>query len=202
MKTRSTRGTLALAAGVLTALVLVPVGVDAATDNVIIKDADSSTKAQVVSGGRLKIGDGAGPLTVDGTTGSFPVTPNNRTQAMGVLDANLQVELLSDILPDDPLYITAITVANSHDTNDSHVSLGSLEREIGDGSCLESPSQPTPLAQVIAGPNETVHLTFPTPIVVFGTGEGEGTCVMAAAGPTQPSPDWPTYITVIGYQLP
>ena len=201
METRRSRYAPA-AVALLAVLILVPVGVTAATQNVVIKDSDSSTKAQVVSGGRLKVGDGSGPITIDGTAGTYPVTPNNRSHAMGVLDANLMVEILSDIPADDPLYVTAITVANSHDTNDSHVSIATLEREICDGSCLESPSQPTPLVEIIAGPNETVHLTFPTPIVVFGSGEGEGTCVLASAGPTQPSPDWPTYISLIGYQLP
>lgn len=48
---------------------LAPAGVQAAANLVTIEDSNSNSKAQV-DGGKLRVGDGAGTLTVDGTVGA------------------------------------------------------------------------------------------------------------------------------------
>jgi hypothetical protein len=53
---------------VMAAVMFMPLGIEAATNLVVIKDADSTGKVQV-DAGRLRVGDGAGPMTVDGTVG-------------------------------------------------------------------------------------------------------------------------------------
>ena len=51
----------------LTVTVLLPVGVQAAGQLVTLVDDNTSTQAQVITGGKLRVGDGSGGITVDGT---------------------------------------------------------------------------------------------------------------------------------------
>jgi hypothetical protein len=57
---------LKLLALVAIVAVAMPLGVKAAANLVVVKDADSASKAQVDSG-KLRVGDGAGPLSVNGS---------------------------------------------------------------------------------------------------------------------------------------
>lgn len=200
MKARSTRGTLALAVGALAALVLVPVGVEAATDNVIIKDADSSAKAQVVSGGRLKIGDGSGPLTVDGAVGTVPEpAPSPFQRMVAFTEALVSVPIVDGIEAGKALHVTSLTVANTHDTNDIHLVLQWVELEPGNSDCNDLPFDQDTLTGVVVGPNDTAHLTFPEPVTV-PIGIGEKRCLLAAFEGTPP--DWLVNVTVVGYMTP
>jgi hypothetical protein len=63
----SGRRIAAFFAAAVLASVLVPVGVEAAGPTLVkLVDGDGSSKVQV-DGGRVRVGDGAGPLSVDGT---------------------------------------------------------------------------------------------------------------------------------------
>src|SRR5688500_7245755 len=58
---------LSLVLAVTVTVLLVPVGVRAAGQLVSIGDGDSDTDAVLVDAGKLRVGDGGGNLTVDGS---------------------------------------------------------------------------------------------------------------------------------------
>jgi hypothetical protein len=72
--------TAVLVVSLLLAFTLSPAVVDAASRMFTIKDADSRSKAQVDKG-RLRIGDGQGPITVD-------LHPSSRTVAVSSSESN------------------------------------------------------------------------------------------------------------------
>src|SRR5690349_3719284 len=68
-------------------MVLFPVGAWAVTgSNVFVTDATAGTHAKVDSTGHVLVGDGTGPLSVDGTVQGRPVPPS--TPFYGSLDDN------------------------------------------------------------------------------------------------------------------
>src|ERR687888_630825 len=73
---QSTHGkTLIAVAGIVLAVLLLPVGVQAVTNAVHISDpVHPSSMARVVSG-KLEVGDGSGALTVNGTVSAQPSGP-------------------------------------------------------------------------------------------------------------------------------
>lgn len=184
------RGTfvLAVVAAVSTSLVLLPIGVNAAGEAVSIKDADSPLKAQVANGGKLKIGDGAGPLSVDGTvTANLPGTVN----VAGEVDVT---SVKNDVTttPDFGSFTQYFALTSNTDTVESFygpfgisqrvawnsmtfINRGTEPAEIRirhsnptTGACPSGAGEPTVLIQEVAMAmipgKDTVHLDFPTPI--------------------------------------
>lgn len=70
----STRRVLALAVSIAAAALLVPVGVEAAAPSLVrLQDGTGDSKARV-DNGEVRVGDGKGPITVDGDTTGKPAT--------------------------------------------------------------------------------------------------------------------------------
>jgi hypothetical protein len=70
----STRRVLALAVSIAAAALLVPVGVEAAAPELVrLQDGNGDSRAEVKDG-EVQVGDGKGPVTVDGDTMGKPAT--------------------------------------------------------------------------------------------------------------------------------
>jgi hypothetical protein len=76
----SSRQLVTLMAALLIAVVLIPTGASALGSLVTIEDATSTRRARVDVGGKLRVGDGTGDLSVDGTVGTFPELPGTPFQ--------------------------------------------------------------------------------------------------------------------------
>ena len=73
------RHVVLFAAAMIIAVVLVPVGVRAAGQLVSIVDSDSDTDQARVDAGKLRVGDGSGNLTVDGSVVAVPGAPTGQS---------------------------------------------------------------------------------------------------------------------------
>jgi len=142
--------------------VLLPVGATAAGQLVTIVDEDSSSTAQV-DDGFLRVGDGTGPLTVDGTVAS-------RSAVAG------RIERFERLFPGDYKFVngpfpanvkiafTSVTVTNYSSTlvSEFDIDLYSLKTKRG---CNQPGATVDFLLHVLVQPGETLHLPFPQPLV-------------------------------------
>jgi hypothetical protein len=200
-------GRTALIAAACIGLVLAPLGVEAATDNVVIKDADSNKRADV-SGGELHVGDGNGPLTVNGnldvstrpdTERVLPGASSDRFVQAGGIMTDTPVALTNALAGDQQLRVSSITVANSSAASADVV----IEAVAPDdpSNCTGAGSLRARVARVIVGPRETVHLTYPHPIVVNEV-EATDYCVNASRGNrNEPSAVEDVFIALNGYMI-
>ena len=90
---------------------LLPLGVQAARQLVVIKDPETSSKARVTNG-RLRVGDQSGPLTVDGA-----ITPETETQILSSA-TSAPLSLSGNVFPfDAPAYgQLRVSIRNSSST--------------------------------------------------------------------------------------
>jgi hypothetical protein len=107
----SRRQLVTIVAALALAVVLVPVGASAAGQLFSIVDPQTGSKARV-DAGRLRVGDGSGPLTVDGVTAlAAPAQPFNST--VTVRATGPEAQLVVQRRGRRALAITSITAFNS-----------------------------------------------------------------------------------------
>jgi hypothetical protein len=166
------RQVTALVLAVLLAVVLVPVGAQAAqVVSAIITDPAGTNKAHVDASGSLQVGDGSGALTidgdvsVDGAVSSQPTAPAEPFEDFSRLLPNGQTGefIFGPVEADTKLAITSITVAN-HGPNDEEALVSSYAVHALD---CESPGAGVDFhADVVVPAGETIHLAYPQPLVV------------------------------------
>jgi hypothetical protein len=157
---------LVVAALTWLALVL-PVGARAAGQLVTIVDPDTTNKVQV-DGGKLRVGDGAGSLTVDGTVAALPALATHPWRKIVCCTAVL-------FLPPagvTTLAITSLTLDNGSPGNTPFSLVLFASRSCTGPSRL--------VIQGTAAPNDTLHLDFPHPLVIQG--RGSNWCVGKTGG--------------------
>ena len=150
----STRRALALVAALIVAVLLLPQGVEAAAPALMrLVDGDGSSNAQV-DNGSIRVGDGEGALTVNGTVGvKQPVRINGQTTlrpgellASGYCGPPTETQITTDTLPVGSVVTSIVTTGPPHQfagsrldvfpgttTSDPKTALMSLKTNSGDG---------------------------------------------------------------------
>jgi hypothetical protein len=188
-------GRTALLTAACIGLVLAPLGVEAATDNVVLKDAHSDKKA-TVSRGALRVGDGDGPLTINGrvrvtnqTQRVEVVTPNEPANRSNLITnvATAEAERLTAELPPEGRYLlSTVTVAN--DGPDPVTIVVSAAQSVVPGAC--DGGEIAILSRVRVPGNETVHVAYPDHVQAGPyLQEEEGWCLITHLTPESPVPD-------------
>jgi hypothetical protein len=166
----------AMVIAICAAVVLVPVGAMAATGSLVnITDPVArSHKARVDTAGRLKVGDGSGALTVDGTVRvASPVTTWYATKLL-TSGSTFDVPFVGPTTA--RIDITSLTVSGSA-TGDQHVDLKIAQVGSSATNCN------TPLSTAIvwqSGQRDIAPITvaFPTPLQLRPTA-GHKVCLLA-----------------------
>ena len=220
MPTPSTRVALIMAGGAVVAALLVPFSAEAAKV-AKVKITDGPHVAKVSAAGGLQVDDGSGPMTVDGSvavtgtvgvTGSVtasipgpvtikPALPGTPYRRVDGYQGSGPKAVLFETSTGQTVSITSITVALSiiGATGSSPL----IERqEIGvlhGPETMNCESPQTPPNEVVLTLNattaDTVHLSFPTPLVVAP--EGPKTCVYLV--PDLPIGGSNIVVTTVGY---
>ena len=147
--------------GALAVLLSYPVAADAAGQLVTLVDTDGTSQTQV-DNGALRVGDGSGPLTVDGSLGvRLGVNTNPWRNEVGS-GGNI-VLLFQAQAPVTRLAITSLTYMNT-----GTQAAASYVLLFSGSNCSGSAIQPYPHV-VIVPPNGTVHAAFPAPLVITAT---------------------------------
>lgn len=188
--------------------VLVPVASDAAGSVFSLRDGKhAKRKATVAKNGSLKVGDGSGPLTVDGTVSTRPTvpgTPWNTVNGM-TLSSGTTSGVLYGGEGNTKLYLSSFSAAGSgpnagfvrvflsvyvSDTlSDSCSNIGG-----GDFGAAERFSLTVPIG-------DTHQQVYPTPLVYSAYAEkGDRLCVVVSASST--SSGWSADIAAQGYLAP
>lgn len=165
-------GRTMLVSGAFLGVLLAPLGVEAATDSVTIKDPGSASKANV-NKGKLEIGDGKGPLTVNGAVKVTnqpavqrvevvtPGEPRNRFSRLETVNED-PVMLTGALTGESQLFVNTVTVTNE---SAGPVTLlistfASETQDTCDGPILEN------YARIAVPQGETTHATYPDHIVL------------------------------------
>ena len=192
MTGRLSRGgkAVAVVAGLVFLAVLVPVGVQAVTSSVTISDPQKPASKARVLGGKLLVGDGLGPLTVDGKVSAIPAPPKVPLWGQAHLtDTNRHVSLAGPFSSTNVFHVTSLTFANTGTTAlEVRVRVMSPGTKCDVGS---TPLQGVEVAAVAAG--QTVSTPFPTPL------QAPGPCLTALLAPPPPSGS-EMWVTVVGYR--
>jgi hypothetical protein len=140
---------------VIAAVMLVPVGAWAVTfTNVSITDPGGVNRAKVDATGKLAVGDGVGPLTVDGAVGAaLPAKP-----------IEIPVTFVASVSTGTHLYgpqalrfgLTSVTVSNADLNNGATFLL----------QTVQSNGTKTTIFIAYVAKTATSHFAFPTPLVV------------------------------------
>ena len=190
----------AIVGAIVVAAVLVPVGVRATTNSVLITDPSHPAQQAHVIDGRLQIGDGSGPLTIDGNILSVPgqaPTYFSKTVHMSFLTSSLALILGPD--KEGTRYaITSVTLTNDGTQNnylDESVGVIAGSDKTGCNNLNSSPDGPV----YVAIPwQQTVHLAYPQALITRGQPNPE--CLVAAVD-IGTSGGWDVHINVTGYRL-
>jgi hypothetical protein len=177
---------IALAALVL----LVPIGVQAATNSVSIADPVKATsKARVVQG-KLEVGDGAGPLTVDGMVGAQPAAPAIPLWGEAHLsDTNRHATLVGPFSAKTTMEVTSLVFANSGTTS-LEVRVRVMQPTTSRCDSGSTPIQDVETVEV--PPGQTLSTPFPTPI------HETGPCITALLPSAGTGSDM--WVTLVGYR--
>jgi hypothetical protein len=191
-------------------LILYPAGAQAANSffAVFITDpSNHSLQAHVDSSGALKVGDGSGPLTVDGAVMAAPALAAHSLLDTVSLDSfhpegSPAAEIFGRLFaPGDKVAITSLTITNEIDTNDfvSSIEVEFLQPVTGPcGGMGGSAIDVGPAVTMSVGPQATQHLDFPYPVVVpTGTPTGDWCVRGLVFGPNRM-----VSLTAVGYVVP
>jgi len=183
---------VAIVIGAMVFLAAIPLGVNAATSGVVITDPVTSTSKARVVGGALKVGDGKGPLTVDGTVASRPSTPKHPLFGQKELTSTNKDAFLAGPFASTTTYkMTNLTFANYSGTN---ATVRVRTRAAVSGSCNTAPAtSPKEWARVAVPANSTVTVPYPTPLVA------QGSCLTAFLDTSLPVGPG-VWVTVVGYR--
>lgn len=169
--------TLPLAIGAL-ALAILTTGTAAASTGALVNIVDPVTKSPVrVDGGKIRVGDGSGALTVDGTLrvndGSGPLTVdgtvglrapatsfNSFREATDTVPARIY-----DISPGQGLAITGITVAHLNGTGADKVTINVLQATASGCGAADGPVDSN-VVTITVPQNDTRSVTFSTPLLI------------------------------------
>ena len=154
---------------VIAAAILLPVGAWASVSfsKVVITDPGGVNRAKVDATGKLEVGDGSGPLTVDGTIAAKPLLP---AKPIVITATDLSTAPSTIYGPQSqPFGITSFTVAVSPLCSGSQVvELDSVTSTGGKFALLE----------LFLNPGTTQQYLFPTPLVT--TPPAHGTARLSA----------------------
>ncbi len=144
------------------AIVLAPIGAQAADKLISIVDDDSASVAQVDSGS-LRIGDGSGPVTVDGSVRSAPGPVGDAVQARrGLSGTTVAQAMAGPFAADASLAITSVIVSND-DTASREVGFAIVTTP---STCSAYTAVAGPQHFYIVPAQDTVQLTFPQALIV------------------------------------
>jgi hypothetical protein len=138
--------------------------------DVIIADPLDGTQARVDGAGTLRVGDGTGPLTIDGQVSSFPGIPGTRLQRSAQIvpppSETDQFVFLAPFSSTQQFAVTSITVANVGNTSGGFA-MYTTEVLQGGSDCQDRGTNFQDALRVDVQPNESLHMAFPAPYV-FG----------------------------------
>jgi hypothetical protein len=205
----STRQVAAFLTALALILVLSPIGAQAATFfSVFITDpSNHSLQASVDSSGSLKVGDGSGPLTVDGGVMAAPALAANSLLDTVSLDSfhpggSPAAEIFGrEFSPGDKVAITSLTITNEIETNSFVSSIDvEFEQPISGSPCGVGGTvfDVAPAITMSVGPQATQHLDFPYPVVVPTGTPSDDWCVRGFVFGS----DRQVSLTVVGYLVP
>lgn len=181
MKSFSARDIVIIVVSVSAAMILTPVGVMAAASQITIKDPNSASQVQVDTG-KLRVGDGTGALTVDGTVkvtdGSGGMTVNGtlgsqmapQTNSKGtqgfvtITPANTRELLFAGVGPTKINLTSVILAASGPNPGSVTVRLHAyIRKDSASGDCetLDGFAAGERFAAVVPV-GQTINLTFPS----------------------------------------
>jgi len=161
--------------------VLVPIGARATGQLVTVVDATTSTKAHVDADGKLRVGDGSGRITVDGTVGSYPAPAD---QSVGALVNGPGEKPIAGPLPANrKIAITSLTLVNrSAGAGNATVTAYAIAPG---GNCFDWVGQRI-LANFAVPAGNMAHLTYPHPLLAQKpVRAGDRWCLFADIGSLQ-----------------
>ena len=161
---RETTRTILTAVTVATVMaLLLPVGAQAAGQLMTIVDADSQAKAQV-EGGKLRVGDGNGALTVNGALAARPALPADPFSVTGTQTSSDPAPVVS--LGRGRIAVTDVVVSHSN-TNSEPMGIQMQLWRTGDaGNCSALGGLiKTVLPYNRLPANETLAIQLSTPVV-------------------------------------
>jgi hypothetical protein len=189
--------------GVLTvAILLVPLGVQAMTTSVVITDPDHPAAKAHVVGGSLLVGDGQGPLTVDGVVGWFPTRgPSYFTKTVHmsfIITPNTFATIAGPFKSGTRFAITSVTFANDGTQSQPMQEAVGIVAASDKGICQTNSGIDGPVYAAVPYQG-TVHLDYPQPLVT-GTISTSSVCLVAevAFGATG---GWDSHVNVTGYVI-
>lgn len=151
-----------------------------------LSEALNGTACARVAGGKLEVGDGSGPLTVDGTVSvGGTVSVNGAVSATPALPSGLESALVS-VNQAGPLEVTAFgPLASSAHLAITSVNLagdGVVDLRITTGSGCASGSGSFAETMTVVGTNESatqssMDATFPQPLLAPRTAPGDVWCL-------------------------
>lgn len=178
----STRQVTAMVVAVSAAIVLAPTTVWAAATASSVRITDGTGKvAQVDRSGHLIVGDGSGPLTVNGAVSATPTLPGTAFYFHGDLSASTGGEVVFSGGHGKSLYVTSFAAALT-DANGSSDSTGVQLQVLLDppsGSC-DNPigAQLGNTVTLEVSTDRSSQLTFPTAPLPFTSAKHQ-MCVLA-----------------------
>ena len=168
----SSRVAVALAFAFVLGIAIAPMAADAAqTVSAFITDPVDQASQARVDAGSLRVGDGSGGLTVDGSVGAQPALPTNVFQDYVRLVGPTPTEkaVFGPAQPGEGLAISSLTLRNQ---GSNPVEFAADRYTVPDGEgCDFGAGGVSFLLQVRVGPEETIHLPFPQPLLVTSVGE-------------------------------
>ena len=166
----STRTILTAATVAAVIVLLLPVGAQAAGQLMTIVDPTSGAKAQV-DGGKLRVGDGSGAMTVNGQVAARPALPASPFSISG--DTTTSSEFVN--LGSGRIAITDVVLSQSDDTPAAITVSVDLYHEGGDGDCTTTgPHIKAVLTDTWVPARETLAINLSTPVV----GSGHPVCLV------------------------
>jgi hypothetical protein len=168
----SPRVAIALALAFVVGVAIAPMAADAAQSvSAFITDPVNQASQARVDGGSLRVGDGSGGLTVDGTVAAQPVLPANVFQQyVRLVGPTPQEEtVFGPAQPGEGLAISSLTIRNQG-PNPVEFTADLFTIPDGEGCDFEGGGVSF-LLQVRTGPEETIHLPFPQPLLVSSSSQ-------------------------------
>lgn len=191
MRTFSWRQTAALVAGACLVMLLLPTSVEAAGIPLMRLTDGAGPVAKVDPSGKLSVGDGSGPLTVNGSVNAAPARATRPWMNVNgtTLTAAGQSPILYAGQVSTPLNLTTFSASVSPGNPGSVVLYAQvLVGRVGD-SCFNLGAGTFAAAErftIVVPVGSTVVETFPSPLTWTTYGQGDATfCVqLSASGPT------------------
>jgi hypothetical protein len=196
----SNRQVAAMVIALCIAIVLTPVSVMAATGQLVnITDPVKKSSSARVDGGKLRVGDGSGPMTVDGTVAAPMSLPNRPFHARSGVNADFQTGVAVQRRGRNRLAITSVIATSSINADAgtrTRVQLRSFvinsptwDCNVSSGVLPEGSVEGINITLMV-GINDTVNVTFPSPLVLFGPSKaGTTSCLWVTdtgiGGPTR-----------------